>query len=43
MGTSYMDVAVEAGSTYFYVVRAVDKTGIESTNSDEVKAITPPP
>ena len=41
--TSYSDAAVASGSTYFYVTTAVNSSGIESANSNEVKAIIPTP
>ena len=43
--TSFTDTAVTAGTTYYYVVRAVDISGNESGNSNEASAIPldPPP
>jgi Abnormal spindle-like microcephaly-assoc'd, ASPM-SPD-2-Hydin len=38
---SYNDSAVQSGQTYFYIVRAIDNTGLESLNSTEVQAIIP--
>jgi fibronectin type 3 domain-containing protein len=38
---AYNDSAVQSGQSYFYVVRAVDNTGLESVNSAEVLAIIP--
>jgi TolB protein len=38
--TSYSDESVENGTTYFYVVTAVDDASNESNASDEVK-VTP--
>jgi len=37
----YNDSAVQSGQSYFYVVRAIDNTGLESVNSTEVQAIIP--
>src|SRR5246127_220363 len=37
----YNDSAVQSGQSYFYVVRAIDNTGLESVNSTEVQAIVP--
>jgi len=42
-GTSYADLSVQAGSTYYYVVTAVDSSGTESVNSNEVTAVVPSP
>jgi fibronectin type 3 domain-containing protein len=39
--TRYVDGDVRAGQTYFYVIRAVNGKGVESTPSGEVKAKTP--
>ena len=40
-GTSYVDSTVLPGLTYFYVVTAVDSSGNESVNSNEVQAVIP--
>ncbi len=40
--TSFVDVNVAAGQTYFYVVTAV-ATGVESTYSNEREADVPTP
>ena len=40
-GLSYRDTAVNAGTTYFYVVRSVDSGGNESRASEEIKATVP--
>ncbi len=40
-GTSYVDSAVTAGQTYFYVVTSVTSGSVESANSAEVSAIVP--
>ncbi len=40
-GTSYVDGAVLPGLTYYYVVTAVDSSGMESINSNEVMAVIP--
>ena len=39
--TTYTDSSVQAGSTYYYVTTAVDSSGVESTNSNEVSATIP--
>jgi len=39
--TSYTDSSVQSGLTYYYVATAVDATGVESLNSNEVAAIIP--
>ena len=41
--TDYTDATVQAGQTYFYVTTAVDTGGLESTFSNEVKAVVPTP
>jgi hypothetical protein len=42
-GTTYTDKNVQAGATYFYVVTAVDSSGLESAFSNETTAIIPSP
>jgi hypothetical protein len=42
-GTAYTDSTVQSGLTYFYVVRAVDTTGAESTDSNMATAVIPTP
>ena len=42
-GPTFTDTTVQAGATYFYVVTAVDATGNESVNSNEVSATIPTP
>lgn len=42
VGVMYTDSAVSNGATYFYVARA-DMAGVESDNSNEVKAVIPTP
>jgi hypothetical protein len=42
-GTSYADLSVQAGNTYYYVVTAADSSGTESVNSNEVTAAVPSP
>ncbi len=38
---AYSDTAVSGGGTYYYVVTAVDSTGVESAYSSEVTAVIP--
>jgi|GEM_PF-1085678 len=38
---NYTDLTVQSGATYFYVATAVDSSGDESVNSNEVSAIVP--
>lgn len=40
-GLAYTDEAVERGTTYYYVARAVDAAGRESVNSNESAASVP--
>jgi fibronectin type 3 domain-containing protein len=40
---SYTDSTVGAGQSYFYVVTAVDRTGAESTYSNQAQAVVPTP
>ncbi|MGA9963721.1 MAG: fibronectin type III domain-containing protein [Terriglobales bacterium] len=42
-GTSYVDRTVQPGQTYFYVSKAVNARGTESTPSNEVRADIPSP
>ena len=42
-GLAYTDFVVQAGMTYYYVVRATDNRGQESTDSAEVAASVPSP
>ncbi len=42
-GTSFVDNAVTAGQTYYYVVTAVDSGGTESVYSNQVQAVIPTP
>jgi|HubBroStandDraft_6_1064221.scaffolds.fasta_scaffold19405_1 hypothetical protein len=39
--TTYVDSAVQASQTYFYVVTSVDSSGVESADSPEVSATVP--
>jgi hypothetical protein len=39
----FADTSVQAGQTYFYVVTAVNSSGLESAQSNEVKAVIPSP
>ncbi|HZQ66935.1 MAG TPA: choice-of-anchor D domain-containing protein [Terriglobales bacterium] len=41
--TAYNDGAVQSGSSYYYVTTAVDSSGVESSYSNEVKAVIPTP
>ena len=41
--TSYTDLTVQAGQTYYYVATAVDNNNQESAYSAEVKAVVPAP
>jgi len=41
--TDYTDSLVTGGTTYFYVVTAVDSSNVESTYSNEVKVVIPSP
>jgi len=41
-GTSYVDHSVLPGETYFYVIKAVNAKGTESTASNEIRADLPP-
>jgi fibronectin type 3 domain-containing protein len=40
-GMSYVDLTVEPGHTYYYVVTAVDSSGMESVYSNEAAAVVP--
>ena len=42
-GTSYTDTAVVAGQAYYYVVTAVDSSGVESVYSNQASATVPTP
>jgi hypothetical protein len=41
--SAYTDGSVQGGKTYYYVVKAVDATGMESSPSNEVTAVVPFP
>jgi hypothetical protein len=41
-GTSYVDRTVQLGQTYFYVTKALNAKGSESTASNEVRVDIPP-
>jgi len=43
IGTSYTDIAVQAGQTYYYVVTAVDSNNNESAYSNQAQAVVPSP
>jgi len=40
---TYTDSSVQAGSTYYYVVTAVDASGNESAFSNQAQAVVPSP
>jgi large repetitive protein len=42
-GLNYTDMAVTAGQTYYYVVTAVDASGMESAQSNQASAVIPTP
>lgn len=42
-GTTFVDNTVQPGQTYFYVTKAVNAKGTESTPSNEVRADIPSP
>ena len=42
-GTNYVDRTVQPGQTYFYVIKAVNAKGGESTASNEIRADIPSP
>ncbi len=42
-GTSYTDSSVTSGTTYYYVVTAVNSSGMESANSSSATAVVPNP
>lgn len=41
--TTYLDTAVQAGITYYYVATAVDTGNNESVQSNEAQAVVPTP
>jgi len=41
VGLNYTDSTVQSGTTYYYVTTAVDSTGVESVNSNQVSAAIP--
>ena len=41
--TAYTDSTVQSGTTYYYVVTAVDSSGAESSYSNEATAVVPTP
>jgi fibronectin type 3 domain-containing protein len=41
--SNFVDNVVQAGSTYYYVTTAVNGSGVESTYSNQVKAVIPTP
>jgi hypothetical protein len=43
VGTSYTDLAVQAGTTYYYAVTAVDNNNNESAYSNQAPATVPTP
>jgi fibronectin type 3 domain-containing protein len=40
-GTTYTDSTVKSGLTYYYVLTAVDSSGVESSYSTQISAIIP--
>ena len=40
-GVTYSDTTVQSGTTYYYVVNAVDSSGTESADSNQVTAVIP--
>ncbi len=40
-GATYVDDSVQAGTTYYYVVTAVDNQGRESAYSSQISAVIP--
>jgi Abnormal spindle-like microcephaly-assoc'd, ASPM-SPD-2-Hydin len=42
-GTSYTDSAVQAGDTYYYVTTTVNSKDVQSSYSNQVKAVVPSP
>ena len=42
-GLTYVDSTVQSGTTYYYVVTAVDSSGNESANSNQATAVVPTP
>jgi hypothetical protein len=42
-GTSYTDSTVQAGGTYYYVTTTVNSKHVESSHSNQVKAVVPSP
>lgn len=43
VSTAYTDSTVQLGTTYYYVVTAVDSTGTESSYSNQASAAIPTP
>jgi hypothetical protein len=41
--TTYTDITVQSGQTYFYVVTSVDSAGVESVFSNQAQAVVPTP
>jgi len=41
--TSFADTSVQAGQTYYYVITAVNSSGVQSAFSNPVKAVVPSP
>ena len=39
--TSYLDVSVQSGQTYYYVVTAIDAAGAESPYSNAAEVVIP--
>lgn len=43
VGTNYINLTVQPGAVYYYVVRAVDSSNVESIDSNQVQAVMPNP
>jgi fibronectin type 3 domain-containing protein len=43
VSTTFTDSTVQSGQTYYYVVTAIDSSGVESVNSNQVPSTIPTP